>query len=443
MFESLTQKLTLALGRLTSRGHLTEEEINEGLREVRLALLEADVNFNVARNFVGRVREQAIGSKVMDSLTPGQQIVKIVNDEITATLGGAHSRLNNSDSPPTVVMLAGLQGSGKTTTAAKLALHLKQSGQRVLLVAGDRNRMAAVEQLEILGGQMDVSVYTEPGNPDPTLVCLNGLKRGRDLAVAWVILDTSGRLHIDDEMMEELKGIKNATSPDEILLVVDAMTGQDAVISAQGFHEHIGPTGIIMTKLDGDARGGAALSITSVTGLPIKFMGVGERLESLEPFHPDRLASRILCMGDVMTLVEKAQNSMDSERAQELERKFRKAAFDLEDFLEQLHQINRMGPLDQVLNMIPGFSSISGRMSDSELDGSRLKKLEAIVYSMTIMERRNPAIINGSRRRRIAKGSGTMPQDVNQLLNQFRQMQKMMKQMSSGKMRRGLKGWFN
>ncbi len=443
MFESLTQKLTLALGRLTSRGHLTEEEINEGLREVRLALLEADVNFNVARNFVGRVREQAIGSKVMDSLTPGQQIVKIVNDEITATLGGAHSRLNNSDSPPTVVMLAGLQGSGKTTTAAKLALHLKQSGQRVLLVAGDRNRMAAVEQLEILGSQMDVSVYTEPGNPDPTLVCLNGLKRGRDLAVAWVILDTSGRLHIDDEMMEELKGIKNATSPDEILLVVDAMTGQDAVISAQGFHEHIGPTGIIMTKLDGDARGGAALSITSVTGLPIKFMGVGERLESLEPFHPDRLASRILGMGDVMTLVEKAQNSMDSERAQELERKFRKAAFDLEDFLEQLHQINRMGPLDQVLNMIPGFSSISGRMSDSELDGSRLKKLEAIVYSMTIMERRNPAIINGSRRRRIAKGSGTMPQDVNQLLNQFRQMQKMMKQMSSGKMRRGLKGWFN
>jgi len=443
MFESLTQKLTSALGRLTSRGHLTEEEINEGLREVRLALLEADVNFNVARNFVDRVREQAIGSKVMDSLTPGQQIVKIVNDEITATLGGAHARLNTSDSPPTVVMLAGLQGSGKTTTAAKLALHLKQSGQRVLLVAGDRNRMAAVEQLEILGSQMDVSVYTEPGNPDPTLVCLNGLKRGRDLAVAWVILDTSGRLHIDDEMMEELKAIKNATSPDEILLVVDAMTGQDAVISAQGFHDHIGPTGIIMTKLDGDARGGAALSITSVTGLPIKFMGVGERLESLEPFHPDRLASRILGMGDVMTLVEKAQNSMDSDRAQELERKFRKAAFDLEDFLEQLHQINRMGPLDQVLNMIPGFSSISGRMSDSELDGSRLKKLEAIVYSMTIMERRNPAIINGSRRRRIAKGSGTMPQDVNQLLNQFRQMQKMMKQMSSGKMRRGLKGWFN
>ncbi len=443
MFESLTQKLTSALGRLTSRGRLTEEEINDGLREVRLALLEADVNFNVARNFVDRVKEQAVGSKVMDSLTPGQQIVKIVNDEIIATLGGEHAKLNNSDRPPTVVMLAGLQGAGKTTTAAKLAFHLKQSGQRVLLVAGDRNRMAAVEQLEILGSQIDISVYSEPGNSDPITVCLNGLKKGKDLAVGWVILDTSGRLHIDDEMMKELKGIKNATSPEEILLVVDAMTGQDAVLSAQGFHEHIEPTGIIMTKLDGDARGGAALSITSVTGLPIKFMGVGERLESLEPFHPDRLASRILGMGDVITLVEKAQNSMDSDRAQELERKFRKAAFDLEDFLEQLHQLNRMGPLDQVLNMIPGFSSISGRMSDSELDGSRLKKLEAIVYSMTIIERRNPAMINGSRRRRIAKGSGTMPQDVNQLLNQFRQMQKMMKQMSSGKMRRGLKGWFN
>jgi signal recognition particle subunit SRP54 len=416
--------------------------VDDSLREVRLALLEADVNFKVAREFVQRVRERAVGSRVLESLSPGQQIVKIVHEELIAILGGESSKLVGADHPPTVVMLAGLQGSGKTTTAAKLALHLKRAGHRVLLVAGDLRRLAAVEQLETLGRQLDVPVYSEGPDSSAQKVCRQGVQKAKDIGAAWVILDTGGRLHIDDEMMEELEEIKKVTSPAELLLVVDAMTGQDAVLSAQSFHERIGLTGLIMTKLDGDARGGAALSITQVTGLPVKFIGTGEKVEALEPFHPDRLASRILGMGDILTLVEKAQESMDQERARELERKLRRATFNLEDFLEQLHQVNRMGPLSQVLDMIPGFSSLSRRMSPEELDGKHLKTLEAIVYSMTPGERRNPDILNGSRRRRIAKGSGTTPQQVNQLLNQFRQMQKMMKQMSSGKMPRGLGGMF-
>ncbi|MFH1560541.1 MAG: signal recognition particle protein [Chloroflexota bacterium] len=442
MFEALTEKLNAVFSRLSGKGRLTEKEVDEGLREVRLALLEADVNFRVARDFVQRVRERAVGSEMLESLSPGQQIVKIVNEELIAILGGESSKLVGSDRPPTVVMLAGLQGSGKTTTAAKLALHLKRDGQRVLLVAGDLRRLAAVEQLETLGRQLDVPVYSEGPDSSALQVCRQGVQKAKDIGAAWAILDTGGRLHIDDEMMEELEEIKEATSPAELLLVVDAMTGQDAVNSAQSFHERIGLTGLIMTKLDGDARGGAALSITQVTGLPVKFIGTGERVEALEPFHPDRLASRILGMGDILTLVERAQESMDQERAREMERKIRRATFNLEDFLEQLHQVNRMGPLSQVLEMIPGFSSLSRRMSPEELDGKHLKTLEAIVYSMTPRERRNPDVLNGSRRRRIAKGSGTTPQQVNQLLNQFRQMQKLMKQMSSGRMPRGIRGMF-
>ncbi len=442
MFESLSEKLNTVFNRLSGKGRLTEKDVDDGLREVRLALLEADVNFRVARDFVQKVRERAVGSQTLESLSPGQQIVKIVNEELIAILGGESSRLAGSDSPPSVLMLAGLQGSGKTTTAAKLALHLKRGGHRVLLVAGDLRRPAAVEQLVTLGKQLDVPVYSEGQGASALDACRQGVQKAKDTGAAWVILDTGGRLQIDDEMMEELEEIRGATSPSELLMVVDAMTGQDAVNSAQSFHDRIGLTGLVMTKLDGDARGGAALSITQVTGLPVKFIGTGERSDALEPFHPDRLASRILGMGDVLTLVEKAQETIDQERAKEMERKFRRATFNLEDFLEQLHQVNRMGPISQVLEMIPGFSSLSRRMSPEDLDGKRMKTMEAIVYSMTPRERRGPEILNGSRRRRIARGSGTTPQQVNQLLNQFRQMQKVMKQVSSGKMPRGMGGLF-
>ena len=442
MFESLSEKLNTVFNRLSGKGRLTEKDVDDGLREVRLALLEADVNFRVARDFVQKVRERAVGSQTLESLSPGQQIVKIVNEELIAILGGESSRLAGSDSPPSVLMLAGLQGSGKTTTAAKLALHLKRGGHRVLLVAGDLRRPAAVEQLVTLGKQLDVPVYSEGQGANALDTCRQGVQKARDTGAAWVILDTGGRLQIDDEMMEELEEIRGATSPSELLMVVDAMTGQDAVNSAQSFHDRIGLTGLVMTKLDGDARGGAALSITQVTGLPVKFIGTGERSDALEPFHPDRLASRILGMGDVLTLVEKAQETIDQERAKEMERKFRRATFNLEDFLEQLHQVNRMGPISQVLEMIPGFSSLSRRMSPEDLDGKRMKTMEAIVYSMTPRERRSPEILNGSRRRRIARGSGTTPQQVNQLLNQFRQMQKVMKQVSSGRTPRGIGGLF-
>ena len=359
MFEALSEKLNGVFSRFTSKGRLTEKDVEDGLREVRLALLEADVNFKVARDFIQRVRERAVGSDVMESLSPGQQIVKIVHEEMTRILGGESSRLDISPQPPTVVMLAGLQGSGKTTTAAKLALNLKRSGQRVLMVAGDLRRPAAIEQLETLGRQLEVPVYSEGTDSNAVKVCREGVQKGKDLGVGWVILDTGGRLHIDDEMMSELGEVVKATSPTEVLLVVDAMTGQDAVQSAEGFHGGIGLTGLIVTKLDGDARGGAALSISEVTGLPIKYMATGERPDALEAFHPDRLASRILGMGDVLTLVERAQENIDRQRAQELERKIRKATFNLEDFLEQIHQVNKMGPISQVMEMIPGLSSLT------------------------------------------------------------------------------------
>ena len=440
MFEVLSEKLNGVFRRLGDRGRLTEKDVDEALREIRLALLEADVNFRVARDFVATIRERALDSRVLKSLSPGQQVVKIVHEELTTVLGGEAQKLSPGPKTPSVAMLVGLQGSGKTTTAAKLALHLKRSGQRALLIASDLRRPAAIEQLVTLGKQLDIPVYQEATSSTAVKVASNGVKKARELGVTWAILDTGGRLHIDDELMDELEQIRSAVSPVETLLVVDAMTGQDAVQSAQEFHQRVDLTGLILAKLDGDARGGAALSITSVTGVPIKFIGTGEKADALELFYPDRLASRILGMGDVLSLVEKAQANIDQEQAREMERKLRKATFDLEDFLDQLQQLKKMGPISQILEMIPGFSAMKSRIPAQDLDESHLKRVESVIYSMTPKERHQPDIINGSRRRRIAKGSGTTPQDVNQLLNQFKQMQKMMKQVASGKSPRGLLG---
>ena len=441
MFDTLTEKLNGVFQRLTGRGRLTERDVDEGLREVRRALLEADVDFRVARDFVARVKERALGNDVLESLSPGQQVVKIVNDEMTAILTSGDHKLGVSSQPPTVVMMAGLQGSGKTTTAAKLALHLRRQGHHPLLVAADLRRPAAIEQLTVLGRQLDVPVYREEGS-NAVRAATNGVAHARDLRLSFAIVDTGGRLEIDDEMMDELRQVYTAISPHETLLVVDAMTGQVAVTTAQGFNEYVGITGLILTKMDGDARGGAALSISQVTGIPIKFMGTGERTDALEPFFPDRTASRILGMGDVLTLVERAQEVVGEKQAKEMERKIRRATFDLEDFLEQLQGVKQMGSLSSIMEMIPGFSQLSKRLPSDALDSSGLVKAEAIIRSMTPQERRDPSILNGSRRRRIARGSGTTPQDVNQILNQFRQAQKMMKQFSQGKGPRNLMGMF-
>ena len=436
MFEALSEKLTGVFRRLGTKGRLTEADVAEALREVRMALLEADVNFKVARDLVARIRERALQEDLLKSLSPGQQVVKITSEELTSILGGGVRQLEPGPHQPSVILIIGLNGSGKTTTAAKLARDLKQSGQLPVLVAADLQRPAAVQQLEKLGQQVGVIVY-EAGTSQPTVkVAKDGIKRAAEMKAAWAIVDTAGRFQIDDELMSELEEVKTAVSPAETLLVVDAMTGQDAVRAAQEFHQRIGLTGLILTKLDGDARGGAALSITAVTGVPIKFIGTGERTEALEQFHPDRLASRVLGMGDMLTLIEKAQTTFDQQQATELEQKFRHATFDLDDFLGQLQQLKNMGPLSQILEMIPGFSGIQNRISPEELEGDQVKKIEALIYSMSPEERRRPEIIGGSRRRRIAKGSGTTPQDVNQLLNQFRQMQKLMRQMTSGKGRR-------
>jgi len=432
MFEVLSQKLGTVFSRLSSKGRLTERDIDEALREVRLALLEADVNFKVVKDFVAQVRERSLEAQVLESLTPAQKVVKIVNEELIAILGGGPTLLAQASHPPTMVMLVGLQGSGKTTTAAKLALHLKSSGQRPLLVAADLRRPAAVEQLVVLGNQLDIPVYQEDISSKPASICAHALKRATELACAWVIADTGGRLHIDEAMMEEVARMKRELKPSEVLLVVDAMTGQDAVRAAEEFHARMGLTGLILTKIDGDARGGAALSIKAVTGVPIKFIGTGEKTDAFEIFHPDRLASRILGMGDMLTLIEKAEKTLDEEQAKKLEKKLRHATLDLEDFLLQLEQMQKMGPVSQLAEMIPGFSAIARRAS-IEMDESKIKKIEAIILSMTPKERRNPDIIDGSRRRRIARGSGTTPQDVNQLLNQFRQTQKLVKQMTRGR----------
>ena len=429
MFEVLSERLGSVFKRLGSKGRINERDVDEVLREVRLALLEADVHFKVVKDFIARLRESALSTDVLESLTPAQQVIKVVNEELTATLGGAPSHLALASRPPTIVMLVGLQGSGKTTTAAKLALHLRGSGQRPLLVAADLRRPAAIEQLVILGNELEIPVYRE--DTKPVSVCAHALKRAKELATTCVIADTGGRLHIDEAMMKEAAEIKRELKPDEVLMVVDAMTGQDAVRAAEEFHARLGLSGLILTKMDGDARGGAALSIKAVTGVAVKFIGTGEKLDALEIFYPDRLASRILGMGDMLTLVERAERTFDEERAMKLEKKVRHATLDLEDFLGQLREMQKMGSLSQLAEMIPGLSSIARRSPDA-VDEGRLKVIEAIILSMTPRERRNPEIIDGSRRRRIARGSGTTPQEINQLLNQFRQTQKLMKQMARG-----------
>ncbi len=430
MFENLSEKLQDTFRRLRGRGKLTPNDVKEATREVRLALLEADVNYRVAKDFIARLNERAVGAEVLDSLTPAQQVIKIVNDELTQLMGGTVARLTLAPKPPTVMMLVGLQGSGKTTTAGKLANHLRSGGRRPLLVAADIYRPAAAEQLRVLGRQLDLPVWTgEPGQ-DPVAIAGIGLEQASRQAQDVVIIDTAGRLHVDDELMDELVRMKAAVKPHEVLLVVDAMSGQDAVTVAEAFNTRVGIDGVILTKLDSDARGGAALSVRAVTGKPIKFVGVGEKMQALEPFHPDRMASRILGMGDVLTLIEKAQVGFDEKKAAELEKKLRAAEFTLEDFVDQLRQVRKMGPLDQVLSMFPGAAKMKGALPKN-VDERELDRAEAIINSMTPDERRRPEIIDGSRRRRLAGGSGTSVQQVNQLLKQFESTRRMIKQFMS------------
>ncbi len=427
MFENLSDKLQTIFERLGSKGKLTESDVNVAMREVRMALLEADVNFKVVKEFVERVKARAIGAEVMESLTPAQMVVKIVNEELIELLGKP-APLNTSGQPPYAVMLVGLQGAGKTTMAAKLALRLKKSGQRPLLVAADIYRPAAIKQLELLGKQIDVPVHSEGTDVAASSITKNALRIAREKAYTVVILDTAGRLQIDDGMMQELEQVRMVTRPADILLVVDAMTGQEAVNVAEGFNKRVPLTGLIMTKIDGDARGGAALSIRQVTGVPIKFLGTGEKLADLEPFAPDRLAGRILGMGDVLSLIERAQENMSEESAHAMEKRLTEGQFDLEDFLAQLQQVKKLGAIGDLLGMIPGMGKIAKDIDPRETEKS-LKRTEAIISSMTIAERRAPDLLNASRRRRIAAGSGVEVQDVNQLMKQFRDMQKMMKQM--------------
>jgi signal recognition particle subunit SRP54 len=395
--------------------------------------LEADVNFRVAREFVATIRERVLGEGLLQSLSPGQQVIKITNEELTNIISGGSHRLEHGPRQPNTILMVGLNGGGKTTASAKIARYLKQDGQTPFLVAADLYRPAAIDQLEVLAGQVGVDIHSERDTSNTVAVAQKGINRASDANAAWAIVDTAGRFQIDDELMSELESVRDAIKPVETLLVLDSMTGQDAVRVAEEFHERIGVTGLVLTKMDGDARGGAALSITKVTGIPIKFIGTGEQMDALEVFHPDRLASRILGMGDMLTLIEKTQQNFDEEQAIELERKMRQATFDLNDFLQQLQQLKKMGPLAQVMEMIPGFSAMKSKMPTEDLDDSNLDRVEAIIYSMTPQERQRPDMIGGSRRRRIARGSGTTAQDVNQLLNQFKQMQKMMRQMSTGK----------
>jgi signal recognition particle subunit SRP54 len=431
MFENLTDKLQAVFKRLGRRGILREGDVDEGLREIRLALLEADVHYKVVKDFIARVRDKAIGAEITKSLNPEQQLVKIVHQELIETLGEP-GRLELTGPAPYVLMLVGLQGSGKTTTVAKLALHLKKSGHLPLMVAGDTYRPAAITQLEVLGRQLELPVHSEGQSAPPPAICANGVREARRKGCDVVILDTAGRLQIDEEMMAELEAIKKAAKPVEMLLVADAMTGQEAVNVAAGFHERIGLTGLILTKVDGDARGGAAISMRAVTAVPVKFLGTGEKTDALEVFHPDRLASRILGMGDVLTLIERAEAAYDEEQALRLERKLREASFTLEDFLEQFQQIRQMGSLSQLLDMVPGLGKMAPGLS-AEVTDQQFKRIEAMILSMTPEERRKPKIIDGSRKKRIARGSGTTVQEINALLNQFRQMQKMMKQLGRGK----------
>ena len=431
MFESLSDKLGGVFGKLTNSGKLSEKDIDAALREVRLALLEADVDFKVARQFVKNVKERADGDKVYASLTPGQSVIRIVREELAVILGGETVEISRADKPPSVIMLVGLQGAGKTTLAAKLALWLRKQKHPVMMAACDLQRPAAVDQLKQLGKQLDLTVYSEePSSSTPVKVAKAAYKQAADEGVHYLILDTAGRLAIDDDLMGELEEIRDATSPVETLLVLDAMTGQDAVRSGGEFNDRIGVTGMVLTKMDGDARGGAALSMRSATGVPIKFIGVGERPDQFEVYHPDRIASRILGMGDVESLIEKAEVQFDTEQAAALEQKIKNNQFDLNDMLQQFQTIKKMGSMTDILGMIPGMGSLRGKFNPKDIDESQMARVEAIIHSMTMGERENPAIINGSRRLRIANGSGTSTTQVNQLLNQFKQMQKMMKKMS-------------
>ena len=429
MFDSLSARLGGVFDKLRSKGRLTEDDVNAALREVRIALLEADVNLKVVKAFIARVKERAVDTEVTKSLTPGQQVIKIVHEELIVTLGDEAVPLVRPDSPPLVILMVGLQGSGKTTTAAKLAKHLKGKGKRPMLVAADLQRPAAIDQLETLGKQIGVPVYVERKSKAPKVVKA-AMKAARDESANVVIVDTAGRLQIDTDLMKELAAVKKVAKPDETLLVVDAMTGQEAVNVAEGFGEYTDITGLILTKIDGDARGGAAISAREVTGVPIKFVGTGETINDLDAFYPDRMASRILGMGDVMSLIEMAEENYDQDEAERAAKKMLDSTFDLEDFLEQFQQLKKMGPLQQLIGMLPGAGSA---LRDVQVDEKQLDRVEAIIRSMTPGERRNPKMINGSRKRRIAAGSGTKPQDVNGVLKQFSQAQKMMKAMSSGK----------
>ena len=428
MFDNLSTKLQDIFGKLKSRGKLSEKDVDAAMREVRLALLEADVNYKVVKDFVSKVKERAIGGEVLDSLTPGQQVVKIVNEGLTELMGSTESKLSFAPRPPSIIMLVGLQGSGKTTTSAKLAYHLRSSGKRPFLVGADVYRPAAIDQLRTLAEENNISFYSDDPSTAPLTIVKDGIRAANQNGSDVIIVDTAGRLHIDDDMMLELEQIKKEVKPHQILLVVDAMTGQDAVNVAQAFRERLDFDGVVITKLDGDARGGAALSIKAVTGRPIKLVSVGEKMDSLEPFHPDRMASRILGMGDILTLIEKAQANIDEKQAREMEDKLRRADFTFEDFLDQMEQMQKMGPINQLIKMIPGMSKLPKDIAVSDQD---LARIRAIIQSMTRAERLTPNIINGSRRERIAKGSGTDTHQINQLLKQFAQTKKMLKQLGS------------
>lgn len=440
IFQSLSDRLQATFKKLRGHGKLTEDDVNEAMREVRMALLEADVNFKVVKEFIKTVKERAIGQEVLETLTPAQVVVKIVDEELTKLMGGTQSRLNISPNPPTVILMAGLQGAGKTTSVGKLGLALKKQGKHPLLVAADVYRPAAINQLQVLGKQIQLPVFTIEGSRDAVKIAEASIAYSASHACDVVIIDTAGRLQIDEKLMQELRDIKEKVHPHEILLVVDAMTGQESVNVAKTFHEALGFDGVIMTKLDGDARGGAALSIKAVTGIPIKFIGMGEKIEPLEAFHPDRMASRILGMGDVLSLVEKAQTAFDQKTAEEMEKKLRKNEFTLDDFLKQMQQIKKLGSLDSILGMIPGLGGLKKQLADKDvdLDGKEMRRIEAIIRSMTPKERADISIIKSSHRKRIARGSGTRVQDVNKLLKQFGEMRKMMKKMKS--MKGGKKG---
>lgn len=428
VFEGLSGKLQEAMKKLRGKGRVTEKDAKEMMREIKLALLEADVNFKVVKDFIAKVSERAVGQDVLESLTPGQQIIKIVHEELINLMGSTNSKVTFSSKPPTVYMMVGLQGSGKTTTTGKLSSLLRKQGKKPLLVACDVYRPAAIKQLQVVGGQLDIDVFSMGDKTNPVDIAKAAVEYARAKQNDLVIIDTAGRLHINEELMEELQNIKAAVKPQEILLVVDSMTGQDAVNVAESFNEKLGVDGIILTKLDGDTRGGSALSVKAVTGKPIKFIGTGEKLSEIEPFFPDRMASRILGMGDVLSLIEKAQDAFDEKKALELEKKMRTQQFTLEDFLDQMQQIKKMGPLNQVLGMIPGFNA--NALKDVDVDEKKMAHVEAIIKSMTKQERNDPSVINGSRRKRIAAGSGTTVQEVNKLLKEFEEMKKMMKMMT-------------